>query len=243
MSNDFKILLDISQEDFKASSLLYNNGFYPQALFYLQQSIEKLIKYLGLKDEVIKQDELVKKISHKSTLIFKRAMIKYQHLDDENKDADVNNDFQDLNNQIEKLPENKILDVILSKILETLKVKSLVPPNIDSEQSFEDFYNFLKRTDPNTPNLDDFIDDKSFKQIAQEMFDDFKTDLDDNIKGIAILFYINIITERLVSSVRYPDINNMINPSERYNSNNQLIRELPNLFKAFEFSYEVIKSR
>ena len=243
MNDSFKILLDISKEDFNASKLLYDNDFYPQSLFYFQQSVEKLIKYLGIKDGIIKQEDLRKQISHNSSIVFKRAMAKYQYLDSSNNDFDVNSEFQDLKNIIDKIPENKLLDVILDKILETIKGEISLPFNIDKIQSFEEFYKYLKETDPDTPNLDDFINGKTFRQRAQIMFEDLKSELKDNIKGIAMLFYINIVTERLVSSVRYPDINNMTNPSEKYNSENPLIKALPNLFTAVEYSYEIIKSR
>ena len=68
VKDSYKILFEISEEDFNASKLLYANGFYPQAIFYFQQSVEKLIKYLGIVDGIIKQEDLIKKISHNSSV-------------------------------------------------------------------------------------------------------------------------------------------------------------------------------
>ena len=53
--------LNISFDDLKASNFLYKNGFYPQAIFYLQQSIEKLIKSNGYYLNIIKDRKIGEK--------------------------------------------------------------------------------------------------------------------------------------------------------------------------------------
>ena len=53
--------LNISFHDLKASNFLYKNGFYPQAIFYLQQSIEKLIKSNGYYLNIIKDRKIGEK--------------------------------------------------------------------------------------------------------------------------------------------------------------------------------------
>ena len=53
--------LDISFDDLKVSNFLYKNGFYPQAIFYLQQSIEKLIKSNGYYLNIIKDRKIGEK--------------------------------------------------------------------------------------------------------------------------------------------------------------------------------------
>lgn len=238
MNDNFKIFLDISKEDLNASKLLYDNKFYPQSLFYFQQSVEKSIKYLGIRDEIIDQKDLIQNINHKSSLILKKAMIKYQYLDLSNSDYDINNEFQELKDLINKTPEAKILDLILRNISDTLANENL---QYDEIQTVEDFYQISKKINPDNPKLDDFKGDKNFNLLTQKKFQELKSDFIDYTKGVIILFYINIISERLVSLVRYPVPNNMTNPSEKYNNENSLIRELPNLHKALEYSLETIE--
>ncbi len=57
------VLLEIAKKDLEASRLLYENELYPQALFYLEQAIEKVFKGLSVALEIITLDE-AKKISH-----------------------------------------------------------------------------------------------------------------------------------------------------------------------------------
>ncbi len=49
--------LNISIDDLKASDILYKNGHYPQAIFYLQQATEKLIKSYGYGFDIITDDK------------------------------------------------------------------------------------------------------------------------------------------------------------------------------------------
>lgn len=46
--NIAEILLEISKKDLEAAKCLYENKFYSQAIFYLQQSVEKAAKSFGL---------------------------------------------------------------------------------------------------------------------------------------------------------------------------------------------------
>lgn len=70
---DEKNLLIIAKKDLRASEMLYNNNFYPQAIFYLQQSLEKTIKSFSLKSGILKKSQ-VKKYSHKSIDIFRKIL-------------------------------------------------------------------------------------------------------------------------------------------------------------------------
>lgn len=65
-----KILLKISRNDLISSRLLVNNRLYPQSLFFLQQSVEKATKSIGLILGIIEEKDLCKTIGHKSMKIF-----------------------------------------------------------------------------------------------------------------------------------------------------------------------------
>lgn len=57
------ILLGIAKKDLEASELLFSKGLYPQAVFYLQQAIEKTVKSLGIWNKIINKNEAKKILS------------------------------------------------------------------------------------------------------------------------------------------------------------------------------------
>ncbi|MDM7274696.1 MAG: HEPN domain-containing protein [Thermoprotei archaeon] len=59
-----EIFLKTAEKDLGASRHLWEGKFYPQAVFYLQQSVEKALKYLLLWTGIAGEDD-VKKIGHK----------------------------------------------------------------------------------------------------------------------------------------------------------------------------------
>lgn len=72
--------LNISIDDLKAADVLHKNGCYPQAIFYLQQATEKLIKSYGYEFNLITDDKNnlykahVSNISHGPWLIYSKAL-------------------------------------------------------------------------------------------------------------------------------------------------------------------------
>lgn len=245
MEKDYRILLDISKEDLDASRVLYENRLYPQSLFYFQQSVEKLIKFLGLKEEIINPTDLQNKISHKTSQIFRSAILKHQKLNPISVNFDVDKEFQTLKDVVNKTPENQLLDSIFDNIYNTLNNKPDLPFDINQIESFSDLYEALKLLNPDEPNLEQikyFDDDRLFKSYGEKILREFKLDFDEYIRGVMVLFLINIISEKLVSSVRYPDIGKMNNPSNKYNDKHPLILKLTTLHKALDYCIESIEN-
>ncbi|MCC6019616.1 MAG: HEPN domain-containing protein, partial [Candidatus Verstraetearchaeota archaeon] len=56
--------IDVALSDFGASKLLFDGGFYPQALFMLQQSLEKAAKAILLKLKLVDVEGIGEKIGH-----------------------------------------------------------------------------------------------------------------------------------------------------------------------------------
>ena len=65
---------EISQKDLEASKLLFKNKLYPQAVFYLQQSVEKATKSFGILDNIITLKEAKQVIGHDSLKIYKKIL-------------------------------------------------------------------------------------------------------------------------------------------------------------------------
>ncbi len=244
MKNEYYTLLEISREDLKASELLFENRMYPHSLFYFQQSTEKLTKYIGLKEEVIVKKDLQNKVSHKSTLIFKRAIIKYQKQFPQSIDFDIEKEFQGINNFINDNPSSEVIRVIIDQIRDALENKPSLPFDIDTVETIEDFCKILEQIDPNDPNIEalrKMKNDNLFKPIMDKMIKEFKSKLPNYTQGIMILYSINSLSEKLVSSVRYPNLNDMINPSVKYNLENPLVEALPIFHSALHFCRETIE--
>ena len=62
--------LEIAQSDLRAAKCLFENCFYPQSLFFLQQSVEKATKAFSIKVGLLKNEKEIKSYSHKSSTIF-----------------------------------------------------------------------------------------------------------------------------------------------------------------------------
>lgn len=66
-----KTLLNIAENDLKASIFLYDKRLYSSSLYYMQQSVEKSIKSFALFNGIIDEKDLKRKISHNTQLVFK----------------------------------------------------------------------------------------------------------------------------------------------------------------------------
>jgi len=66
-------LLAMAHQDLKAARHLYSGGFYPQAVFYLQQSAEKGLKSYSVAWGMIDENEAWREISHKTLKIYEKA--------------------------------------------------------------------------------------------------------------------------------------------------------------------------
>jgi len=67
------ILLEMTKRDLEAAKILYSSELYPQAVFYLQQSVEKMTKSFALRFKIITENELLE-IGHNPLLILKKLI-------------------------------------------------------------------------------------------------------------------------------------------------------------------------
>jgi len=65
-----KDFFETAKEDLEVSKYLFNGGFYPPAVFYLQQSVEKAVKALGILLKTLDNKRAKKYIGHKSKRMF-----------------------------------------------------------------------------------------------------------------------------------------------------------------------------
>jgi hypothetical protein len=70
-------LLEMAMADLESSVLLYENGHYPQAVFLLQQSVEKTCKSSSIFFEIISESDASKQIGHKPLKIVRITTDKF----------------------------------------------------------------------------------------------------------------------------------------------------------------------
>jgi HEPN domain-containing protein len=64
------VLLKIARKDLEASRILFREKLYSQAVFFLQQSVEKAAKAMGLREGLVSKKQLKQKIGHKAWMVF-----------------------------------------------------------------------------------------------------------------------------------------------------------------------------
>jgi HEPN domain-containing protein len=246
MSNQKKsILIEISKEDNEASKILYLKGLYPQSLFFFQQSVEKAVKHLGVNTEIIDPKDLFKKIGHNSVLIFKNATKKYANNFSGENIVEIDSNFNEIKNFIDKEPPEVVVQFAINQIENTLNENLELPFDLDSIETSDDLYRIIKQFFPDNPEFEKLkgMSDISYlKPIVKKMIEKFKTGLPKYIQSTLILFIFSCIVTRHVSSVRYPNVENMTNPSEYYSNENPLIFSLPTFQKMMDFILNEIQN-
>jgi len=105
--------LEIAQSDLRAAKCLFENCFYPQSLFFLQQSVEKATKAFSIKAGLLKNEKEIKSYSHKSSTIFidciKKVLNSSDQLDQ------LKNTFNNYSEgQLSKEDDEEIIKMIIS---------------------------------------------------------------------------------------------------------------------------------
>lgn len=264
-------LFNTAKEDLEASKILYEKKFYPQAMFFLQQSVEKAAKSLFIEIEVVEQKELKTFIGHnplKIINLFKR------------KEKETQQEQQKL---IEKIPELK--DSFLykeedSKISE-LELKSpaelenlsremnasigKIRENVNTLKKMIKqtviFIQYIKNTEiekiVENRNLEEFIRINKLtieKYPIDEKYPKLKNRKDTVIAtrhiihNSSILFYLfislfilSLITFIGATDSRYPNIEKDTTPEDTFNADKPIIKEFKELIIIQEYNLEFIK--
>jgi len=176
-----KILLDISKQDLAAAKCLYENELYSQAVFYLQQSVEKAAKAFGLLMGIISENELKgrKGIGHNPLKIHKKVADKQLEQIGKLKDG------------FEILPELKKTELIrtinieeMHKTLEKFirfyetitKEKSVYIPKDEIEQIIEELENFETKVQELKRNIHTLsVSESEISKLKSDLLEFFNT--------------------------------------------------------------------
>jgi len=126
-------LLNISMKDLDSSRTLYDSENYPQSVFYIQQSVEKVCKYLALENEVFQPFELSKKMGHDSLKLFRKTL--ENQIEMMESQLKIYNEFPDSKNtELYKIADPFKHQTDLSEGLDLIsKIKDYDLQNISSE--------------------------------------------------------------------------------------------------------------
>ncbi len=216
MSRDdiLNALLDTAEKDLYVSRELYNKGYYAPSIFYLQQGVEKLNKYLygriytNLNENEL--ENLFKKIGHNFTKSVREAIIKLDKQLKRLKTKDSN--ASELELYLEQFTEK--LDMCAESTVDFNLLKESLD-FIDTRPSYG-----MNLT------LSELSQIKSFKNYYDYSIDSVY--LIKNIKSILKAFSIQFFFDKydLINTTRYPTMSNQYaSPYKYYNKDNELVKE------------------
>ena len=224
---------ETAKSDLRSAKILHENQEYGNAIFLLQQGVEKLTKSYGLITKAI-QPNGVKKISHNPKRVFERQIeIKQQEFD---KAASVEKVFPDLfkfqvneqeidftgynekfreasNSMIQLNPEdflwvsNEDLDTIKSQIEE---IDTEIEINFedfrkDFPELFKSIINQIEsKTNSELTEAKEFIDNEEFIPIMENVLKEFVPIFLKIMKIHLSLFFFSLITSGHNQLSRYP---------------------------------------
>jgi len=203
-----KALLDIAKKDLEASKYLFDGGFYPHAVFYLQQSVEKALKSFLLKYGMIKKNTLKANMGHN----LKRGIVIFfkQTLELGKKRQNVD---EKIKRRAEKNVE-KLIDSINSS-------KANVEETIRMINGIENMFDLISTEEPGAKELINFL--SPYFPI---------------IYSIAALFGLSLlIPQNCAENTRYPSNDGKQNPLKIYDEKNPLIRSYGDLARIMEKAF------
>lgn len=235
------VLFKISINDLKAAKILYKNKLYPQAVFFLQQSIEKMFKSFGTLQDNLTIQELKKDVGHNSTRVLSCLMQKLLNQIPLQEKRVPCNDI-DISEQVEFM---ELLDNIReasiffsnSELLERVpkeKIIKLLPDLVTRKRRLK----FLAEIDPELEKKSKLvlkaICDKSTSDIAQEHLDKMLAEIQSVLVDMFDVEYLLIVLSFIVSAscvenTRYPSQKGI--PSQIYTYKHPIVKSFPELIK------------
>jgi HEPN domain-containing protein len=207
------VLLKIARKDLEASRILFREKLYSQAVFFLQQSVEKAAKAMGLREGLVSKKQLKQKIGHKAWMVF----IEYYNI------------ALKIQKQLEGVREEEHVSetlLYLNMITHGLKPlfeykKEETPGKTDEiiDLIINPLYTVIKRGEiqilhENTEAILHKLLGSHYKIILKELMTKFG--------GRLVLFIFSFLLERHAIWSRYPD--ERFNPLEYYNERTPLIK-------------------
>jgi len=209
-------LFYIANKDLETSEVLYARGLYPQAVFSLQQSIEKASKSLFVKVGAAESTDLENVISHNPIKIIELLSKKEKEIQKEN---------EKLIEKIPELKESKFFDKDLDKEidLEIKKEKELVKISFDissSERKLEEQINIIKNLINASVTNIEYLKNNGIEKIMKEK------DIEE------LIWFIQLVSKE------YP----LEGGNKKFEDRNEVIKLLHNFLHFFHLLYPLFLS-
>lgn len=210
-----KSLLSLASSDLESCRVLFLNGLYHNALFSLQQSVEKLVKAIGLETGIIRLDK-IKRIGHEPHRVFKEAVDQTaKDLLTLDQNPELKNmltseeGFNDYNTMVQDSSiffrdqhkyDFKYLDE--EEVIEILNHLEYSSQNLEKQEiDSEKYKDLLVKLFATIPELND--SDHEIKTFLEKLVVGANIDLD-LLPVNNILLWLSLITQKHQDKARYP---------------------------------------
>ena len=165
-------LLEIAGTDLNSAKILLTQGLYSQSVFYTQQCVEKISKYIAVDSKLVSFEGLQKEISHNSLQTFKVAITKKK---------DILEILKVFNQKDQSNPFSRIID--LDELPAKVSASSQAFENINSHdlQNLDDDHLklILEMSDDMNEHLSR-LETISLEEISGLNMDEFKSLIEKN---------------------------------------------------------------
>jgi len=239
--NTVDVLSKISVNDLKAAKILYKNKLYPQAVFFLQQSIEKMFKSFGALQDNLTIQELKSDVGHNSTRVLSCLMQKFLNkisLQERNvhcNDIDINEqvELREFLNDISKASSLFSNSKLLEKVPKEEFMK-LLPDLMTRKRRLKFLAEIYPEFEKESKLVLKAICDKSTSDIAQEHLDKMLAEIQSVLADMFDVEYLLIVLSffvpaSCVENTRYPSQKGI--PSQIYTYKHPIVKSFPKLIK------------
>lgn len=249
-------MLEIAEQDLKSSIVLFNNELYAQAIFFQQQAVEKICKYLAHKYKSGNSFS-GKSVGHDSLKIFlivledqndemagdNSFILKLRELFENDTDKYKTN-FSSFKDDFQNFRKRDLLNLKKSEINDilTLLNKHIDKPVIPEELvmmknlTFDQFLDLLNQSgmanNLELNKLKELFEIESLKNKIVQKFEAVIESSELYASAAYIAFMLAVAFTKHAVQSRYPSETTNELPSELYNINHPLVRYLP-LFHEF----------
>ncbi len=237
-----------ADDDLKSSRLLYSNGHYANAIYHLQQAVEKLAKGFSGDRLPLKLDE-IRKTSHNSPLIY-LTLLKDPFLNDMLKqfaevypilDIKPLKDVEDLMKRLKKDDFKgelaKLPTIFLDKILDICDVFLDLERKVNIQEMFEALYGskwsesakeIIVNAFGEVPGVKEYLDRNELKSIFDKVSENAEKQIMGNITVFLPLYIVSVITYSHEAFARYSDTNMPVT-REEYRKDFGIVEVYPRL--------------
>jgi len=158
----------VAQQNLKAARCLWQNRFYPEAVFFLQQGIEKGIKSYGYYSGIFDEEIVIKKVKHQGALMYEYAAKKYKERIAQIKQNSENYNPFSIIDKLE-IPYFSGLEQKAEEVLEKLNVLKLKTQKKLSNEEFNKYLIKVKKQESDAQSIESLLWDTSkTSQIATQ---------------------------------------------------------------------------